>query len=53
VASLGLGVLASTAAKLGVSHVARVLAVEQNVLQLLLLQVRTLQNILEISLGET
>lgn len=52
-AALSLGVLASTAAELGVSNVAWVLAVEENVLQVLLLQVRPFQDILQIRLSET
>lgn len=52
-AALSLGVFASTAAELGVSNVARVLAVEKNVLHVLLLQVRPLQDILQIRLSET
>lgn len=52
-AALSLGVFASTAAELGVSNVARVLAVEKNVLDILLLQVRPLQDILQICLSET
>jgi hypothetical protein len=39
VAALGLGIFASTAAELWVSNVTRVLAVEQNIFQILLLQV--------------
>lgn len=51
--ALRLGVLASTAAELGVSNVAGVLAMEQHILQLLILQIRTLQDILEIGLGKS
>jgi hypothetical protein len=53
VATLGFGVFASTAAKFGVSNVTGILAVEQNIFQFLLLQVRALQDILEIILGES
>jgi len=53
VATLSFGIFTSTAAKLGVPNVTRVLAVEKNILQILVFQVCTLQDILEIILGKS
>lgn len=52
-ATLGLGVFASTAAELGVSNDAGVLAVEEDVLHILFLKVRALQDILEIGFSKS
>lgn len=52
VASFRCRVLASTAAKLGMADDARVRAVEENVLHILVLQIGALQNRLQIRFGE-
>lgn len=51
-ASLCLGILASALAELGVSHDAWVLAVEEDVLQGFILQVGTLDDVLQVRLRE-
>lgn len=52
VAALRCRILASTAAKLGVANDTRVRAVEQDILDILVLQVGALQDILQIRFGE-
>lgn len=53
VTALLLRVLATTRAKLGVANITGVLAVEQNILEILLLKVGALEDILKIGLGKT
>lgn len=52
VASLLRGILASTRAELGVSNNARILAVKQHILHILVFEVRSFEDVLQIRLGE-
>lgn len=51
-ATLSRGVFASTLAQLGVTDITGVFAMEQNIIQVLVFQVRSLKDIFEIGLGE-
>jgi hypothetical protein len=52
VATLSRRVFASTLAQLGVTNITGVLAMEQNILHILVFQVRSLKDIFQISFGE-
>lgn len=51
-ATLSRGVFASTLAQLGVTDITGVFTMEQNILQVLIFQVGSLEDIFEIGLGE-